>query len=248
MKRGRPAGNRNHDPERNAAAYLAGALGPRARRRFEAHLLACETCWGEVRLGRVGRRLAEGARELAPSHLRETVRASVAAGQSDAGGRRPVRRVAAFAAAAVVGLVALGVVVTASGGQPEPISAAVVAFRENHAPAGGPAHHAAPDLGSAGLALTASAREIMGGLTVDAFTYRSDRGERVMLLISEQEFPEAKGAVQYGGTTHAWEAKADGVTMMCVDEPVSYLLLGGNPDLLRRADDAMGSVHRLATG
>ena len=50
----------NHDPEQLAAAYLAG-MRPRARRRFEAHLLACEPCWQEVSLARRGRELAASA-------------------------------------------------------------------------------------------------------------------------------------------------------------------------------------------
>src|ERR671910_740635 len=54
-----------HEPERLAAAYLAGELGRRQRERFEAHMLACEECWQEVGLGRRGRALAESIREVA---------------------------------------------------------------------------------------------------------------------------------------------------------------------------------------
>ncbi len=67
-----------HDPEANAATYLGGALSPRQARRFEAHLLECESCWQEVTLGRQGRSIMEGARELAPQSLREQVRMAVA--------------------------------------------------------------------------------------------------------------------------------------------------------------------------
>jgi anti-sigma factor RsiW len=70
-------GRRPHDPERNAAEYVTGELSGRARRWFEAHLLRCEDCWREVLLGRVGRRVAEEAREQAPAGLRDRVRASV---------------------------------------------------------------------------------------------------------------------------------------------------------------------------
>ena len=52
-----------HDPQRTAAAYLGGQLPRRHRDRFEAHLLACEDCWGEVQASRRGRALAETARE-----------------------------------------------------------------------------------------------------------------------------------------------------------------------------------------
>lgn len=68
---------RSHDPERNAAEYVSGELSKRATRWFETHLLNCEDCWHEVLLGRLGRRVAEEAREHAPGDLRERVRAAV---------------------------------------------------------------------------------------------------------------------------------------------------------------------------
>ena len=68
---------RAHDPERNAAEYVTGELSTRARRWFEAHLLHCEDCWREVLFGRLGRRVAEEAREQAPAGLRDRVRAAV---------------------------------------------------------------------------------------------------------------------------------------------------------------------------
>jgi anti-sigma factor RsiW len=68
---------RTHDPERNAAEYVSGELSRRATRWFEAHLLHCEDCWREVLLGRLGRRVAEEAREQAPAGLRDRVRAAV---------------------------------------------------------------------------------------------------------------------------------------------------------------------------
>lgn len=68
---------RPHDPERDAAEYVTGELSTRARRWFETHLLHCEDCWREVLLGRLGRRVAEEAREQAPAGLRDRVRAAV---------------------------------------------------------------------------------------------------------------------------------------------------------------------------
>jgi hypothetical protein len=68
---------RQHDPERNAAEYVTGELSRRATRWFESHLLHCEDCWREVLLGRLGRRIAEEAREQAPAGLRDRVRAAV---------------------------------------------------------------------------------------------------------------------------------------------------------------------------
>ena len=68
---------RGHDPELNAALYLASEFGPRARRWFERHLLGCEDCWREVSLGRIGRRMAEELREIAPPKLREDVQSAI---------------------------------------------------------------------------------------------------------------------------------------------------------------------------
>jgi hypothetical protein len=75
--RGHRMRRRPHDPERNAAEYVSGELGRAAVRWLEAHLLDCEDCWREVLLGRVGRAVAEDAREAVPVGLRDRVRAAV---------------------------------------------------------------------------------------------------------------------------------------------------------------------------
>ncbi len=71
--RGRP-----HDSETAAADYLGGGLHPQAVQAFERHLLGCEQCWQEVEAGRIGRWLAESARQVAPLELREQLRAVIA--------------------------------------------------------------------------------------------------------------------------------------------------------------------------
>jgi hypothetical protein len=91
----------NHDPEQLAAAYLT-TMRPRARRRFESHLLACEPCWQEVCLGCRGRQLAQTARDLAPAQLREDIRAAVEATATHPGASpRPFRPATAAAAIAL---------------------------------------------------------------------------------------------------------------------------------------------------
>src|SRR6266508_2775655 len=124
-----------HDPERAAAAYLAGELGPRQRERFEAHVLACDDCWREVTAGRQGRALAESLREVAPQHLRERIRATIAA--APAGRRRRIRLGTRMPA--LMGVVAALVAVAVAGGllalrapapaQPVAITAAVASYR-----------------------------------------------------------------------------------------------------------------------
>lgn len=84
---GRPV---THDSETAAADYLGGGLRPRAVRAFERHLLSCEPCWQEVDAGRVGRRLAESARQVAPPELRERLRAVISS-EVSADASRPGR-------------------------------------------------------------------------------------------------------------------------------------------------------------
>jgi anti-sigma factor RsiW len=236
---------RRHDPEKDAAAYLAGLGRPRARQRFEEHLLECEECWREVRSARLGRALAEHAREVAPASLRDSVRGAV--GLAGAGVRRRRVAVLASAAAVIVLGVAAGWLALTGEGQPEAISAAVAAFRTNQVPAGSPILHDPPDLAAAGLQLEASGHAVMAGLAVDEFSYRSESGQRVMLMLAEEPFPVARGATGHSGTMHRWQAQAEDVSMICADRPMSYLLLGGDPELLRRAEGALG-VAGLATG
>lgn len=83
---------RRHDPERNAAEYVTGELRWRTVRWFEAHLLDCEDCWREVLLGRIGRAVAEDAREPVPVGLRDRVRGNVQLrGDSDRTGEEEER-------------------------------------------------------------------------------------------------------------------------------------------------------------
>jgi hypothetical protein len=81
-----------HDPEINATLYVSGELTRRMRHWFEAHLLECEDCWREVWLARLGRRVAEHAREAAPGSLRDGVRAVVHLSGTDADDRSMWRR------------------------------------------------------------------------------------------------------------------------------------------------------------
>lgn len=73
-----------HDPEINATLYVSGELPRRMRRWFEAHLLECEDCWREVWFARLGRRVAEHAREAAPGSLRDGVRAVIRLSRTEA--------------------------------------------------------------------------------------------------------------------------------------------------------------------
>jgi hypothetical protein len=229
-----------HDPERAAAEYVSGDLRRRARLRFERHILECEDCWREVRVGRTGRRLAEAGRELAPSSLRDSVRAAVALSGEGASRRR--RRLPIIALAiGIAGTVAGGALLLSAERQPGPIEAAVAAYRTGSLPLPEPPTVPAPNLSSEGLELAASGRADLDGLGSEVFVYRGRRGERLYLFLSRSAFPIARDATAHTGTAHGWVATDDGVAMVCADEPVSYLLLG---DDARRLEQLEAAVRR----
>jgi Putative zinc-finger len=211
-----------HDPERSAAAYLAGELSARQRARFEAHLLGCDDCWREVGAGRRGRELAEAVRELAPQHLRDRVRATVEA--TPARPRRPRRLAAAVAAGALAAaLGAGGLVAVGERSQPAPIQAVVARYRAGGAWSPDPSRPPAPRLGD--LVWRGTGRGVVGGVAVVAHTYQDAAGHRVVLLVSDRVFPEAAGARPRpaGG---AWMAEVDGVVLYCAEHPAPSLVVG----------------------
>lgn len=212
-----------HDPERMAAAYLAGELGRRQRERFEAHMLACEECWQEVGLGRRGRALAESMREVAPQRLRERVRATVAA--TPPVGRRARRRsVLAATVAVLVAVAAGGLLVAQRPTQPPAIAAAVASYRTG-VPAWPAAAEPPPARRLGNLTWQASGRGQVDGLPVLAHSYQDAAGRRVVLLRAERVFPEAAGArLMPGGAT--WIAEVDGVVLFCANQPAPSLVMG----------------------
>jgi Putative zinc-finger len=244
-----------HNPERAAAAYLGGELRRRQRERFEAHLLACDDCWGEVQAGRQGRALAESLREATPPHLRDRVRATVevevAAGKAHAGAARPGVRRWWHGAAGLGGVgVALGLVVAvavavtvlARGGaparQPAAITTAVRSYQEGAA-AWQPSRDLPPARLLGGLAWQRSGRGEVAGLPVVVFLYQDAAGDRVLLLRGARPFPQAAGARHTSsGTT--WLAQVDGVAVFCADQPAPSLLLGADQAKVQAAAERLG--------
>jgi hypothetical protein len=229
-----------HDPERAAAVYLAGELGSRQRERFEAHMLGCEDCWREVTAGRDGRALAESLREVAPQHLRERIRATIAA--APAPPRRWVRM------PALLGVVATLVAVGVAGGllvgrerapaQPAPITAAVAGYRAGLSawtPTGEPPP--AHQLGN--LTWQGARRGELAGLPVVAHTYRDAAGHRLVLLVAGQPFPQAVGA-RHASSGATWTAQVNGVVLYCADQPAPSLLLGADQTQVLAAAQRLG--------
>lgn len=224
-----------HDPQRAAGAYLGGELG-RQRERFEAHLLACEACWGEVQAARQGRALAESAREVAPQHLRERVRATIEA--TPAGRRRHVGGWAALAAVIMVAAVAVLLVARQQPAQPAPIAAAVASYQADSTPWSGPADPPRrQQLGE--LRWRGSGRDTLGGLPVVAHRYQDSAGHRILLLQADQSFPTAVGA-HHAAASHTWVTEVDGVVLFCADRPAPLLLVGQDRALVLLAASRLG--------
>lgn len=223
----------SHDPERETAAYLGGVMRARRRTRFERHLLECEDCWREVDTARLGRGVAESARELAPQQLRERVRAALAATAPE---RRRARWPLAVAASVVV-IASAFAAVRLLPQQPAPIAQAVADFREGRLP-GETASAPAPDLSAIGLELAASGSGSLHGLAVDAYAYRATDGDRVLLYLSEEVFPVARGARQRA-PDGPWRASSDGIELLCAQEPHALLALSDDAALLHELGDRL---------
>lgn len=220
----------SHDPERDAAAFLGGAMRARRRRRFESHLLDCEDCWREVAAGRRGRQLAESTRELAPQALRETVRAAVAALPVQ---RRRVGVPLIGVALLVLAAGSFAAVTQLSQDQPPPIARAVADFRQGRMPTEAASGSVAPDLGSLRLSLTSSGSGSLDGLHVDAYSYRDPNGHRLLLYLSEVTFPVAAGARQ-ARSDGPWRARIDDLELLCSSEPHALLAISDDAVLLDR--------------
>jgi hypothetical protein len=240
----------SHDPGQLAAAYLT-TMRPRARRRFEAHLLACEPCWQEVSLARRGRQLAETARDLAPPGLRDDIRAFVtAAATLRAPRQRPRWPIMAAAVTAVAVLAGAIVLVrpwphtrpAPGAAPPAVIAAALASYRAGRLP--GPAVPAepAPALTPLGLGLAGAARGELGGVAVTMFAYRTPSGERLTILVGSRPFPEASHARELGGTEGAWTMRSSGVTIICAQHTHAMLLLGSDPALVRQASALLNAI------
>jgi hypothetical protein len=238
---------RRHDPERDAAAYLAGEMRRRSSALFEAHLLGCEDCWKEVGLARRGRAVAESVRELSRPSLRESVRAAVAL--SGPPNRRLFSGLRVPLAVALVGLAfaaggyGIDRLITSSGpAQPGEISAALDSFRSDQVPAEGAAVRPAPGLASAGLELMHSGHGFVGGQPVDVYYYRGSSGARLFVFQSPEPFPRARGAQDISGPGHRWQATEGDVSMVCGDRPMPYLVLGNQQSTVAAAASVLGAV------
>jgi len=227
----------SHDPDRDAAAFLGGAMRARRATAFEKHLLECEECWREVAEGRRGRALIESVRELAPAGAREDLRAAVAAA-----GTSERERSWLGGAAAAVALLGLGATLLFLRGphQPAAITEAVADFRSGRMPVAAAPKRPTPDLSSAGLHLVGAGSGSVGSLGVDAYAYRDAAGRELLVYLSDLPFPLAAGAVPSDGAGSRWSAHDGDVQLLCAQRPHSMLLVSDQEGVLRSAAIALG--------
>lgn len=227
-----------HEPEKDAAAYLNGAMSPRRRRAFEEHVLVCEDCWSEVDIGRRGRSVAEATRRLAPQSMRERVRAAVSATPV------PKRRWRRRPAAVSMGLIALfiagaaAVVVALPGEeQPRAIGLLIDDFTDE-VDMGNPAPSRLPRrLGD--LELRAAKSGQMYGMTITAHEYSDPAGHKVVVYQADEMFPVAAGAERDRGH-RTWTAEVKGTVLFCADRPIPSLVVGDDVKEVSLAADELG--------
>ena len=231
-----------HDAEQLAAAYLT-TMRRRGRRRYEAHLLACEPCWREVCLARRGRQLAEASREAAPPGLRDEIRAAVTAAATVPADRPHARAPIALAVAITLAMVA-GATMAAlpwHHGPPVPataptvLAAAVASYRDNQLPGTAVPGELAPDLTRLSLHPVAAATGQLDGMPVTTFTYVNAAGARLAIYRSTRPFPEAAEAHALGGEDSAWTMRSSGITVICARGTHTMLLLGSDAALVKQA-------------
>lgn len=229
-----------HDPARDAAAYLDGAMSDRKSEQFEAHLLACADCWQEVTHARTGRAIGESLRELAPQSLREDTRAATQS-ESSSSPRFQLRWLAVAAVAVTLTVIAGATLVRSGQGdrsivqQPESIAQAIMDFQNGRIPAERPVERDAPDLAELGFALSGAGSGEVGNVQVDGFSYQDGAGRRLQLYVSSRPFPEAAGAKMIlDGPSSPWMASSQGIGLLCAQKPFPLLALSEDPDVLQK--------------
>jgi hypothetical protein len=209
---------KKHDPEAAAAGYLGGTTSPRARRRFETHLVECPDCWEEVRLGGLGRGYAEAGRELAPQALRDRIRGEVSLVPA-----RPRIRLR-------IGVGVLALALGAAGGtfallasdQPRAIEALVADFQGDHRLETAVPTALPERLGDLTLVDVVSGE--VDRLSVVGHRYRDAAGHRVTVYRADRAFPMADGARP--GEDQTWRAEVGGAVLLCSDQPFPALVVG----------------------
>ncbi len=225
-----------HDPERSAAAFLAGELSPDELQYFEEHLMGCDECWTEVDAGRRGLRAVESVRELAPSHLRSAVRRSITSAPNASPTRDRRRLIAAVATVVVVSGAAAGALVTRGPVEPPVIAAAVAAYTDDRLPGSDMPKSPPPDLSSLRMTEMGAGAGRIDDMPITAYAYRDHGGRRLVVYVSTTTFPMPGTADMLDGSPEGpWMAHSDGVTVLAARHPHQLLIVGEDEALVHDA-------------
>lgn len=247
-----------HDPELAAATYLGGAMGRRARSRFETHMMGCDDCWAEVGAGRLGRSVAESAREAAPTQLRDRVRGVIEQAATERAHTRrarfatvvrakPFALAGVMATAAVVAIVGVGLSVgvgpgTRGRGEPPVVAAALTAYWTATLPGKTMTNTAVPDLSRLGLSPIGVSAGRLDTMAVDAYAYRDATGARLVVYFGTQSFPRPADAHTVSSLAGSWAATSAGVFMESSKTTRSMLVVGSDERMVAAVDHALNAV------
>jgi len=233
----------HHDPEQLAARFIDGRLGRTERWRFERHLVECRECWGQVQQARAGRSAAESLRVVAPSRVRERVRATPeldSTATAAATQRRSRSGPALVAVAVVLAAVVVGVVTRDADRATGTLPDVVAAYRD---PGTWRAATASPPaLVLAGLRWTATRATAIDDERVLGFTYDGRPGDSVLVVRQAGSLEPPVDADPVAGAD--WRAELDGVTVICTQPPDQYLVIGTDPALVTQAARTLGGLTR----
>ncbi|GAA2379058.1 hypothetical protein GCM10010404_39250 [Nonomuraea africana] len=224
-----------HDPERDAAAYLADELSAWRRLWFERHMLDCHECWSEANTARQGRMLAESLRQVAPPSTRERIRSVADLAQAPDRRRWPSLILASAAAVAIA--IVLALLPRLMEQQPASLVAAAQLLRSGAPTVQQQPGPPVPRIGE--YAWRGTAQRALGEVTATVYSYSAPDGRRILVVASNRQFPRAVNAHDLKPAP-SWMAEIGDVSLFCSDK-------GGTSWLTVAADDAtaLSAGHAL---
>ncbi|MFI0419722.1 hypothetical protein [Spongiactinospora sp. 9N601] len=232
-----------HDPERDAAAYLAGELGALRRLWFERHMLDCRDCWAEATTARQGRILAESLRVVAPPSMRERIRATadLTADLATEPERRRWPYLLLAGAVAMLIAVALTMALRLMT-QPAPLLAAAELQRADaltvHQEPG------PPSMRIGAYTWQGTAQERLDEIPATVYAYATPDGRRMLLITSTRPFPRAAGARDLKPAP-SWLAEVDDASLLCADKDgTSWLAVAADEATVLSAGQALGLTRQ----
>jgi hypothetical protein len=217
-------------------AFLGGGLGPADARRFDEHLLECESCWRAVREDRAGRLAAQLLRHPAPAGLADRVGFAV----EIAALARPQRRASVpsrlglrLAGGGTVLLAALVVLLVLLPGvrrtPPTPTAVqTVVHYAQAIASPAGPARSQADGRRAVPAEVGQPVSVTTDGQRIVLHTWRLG-GMEAVVAVSQRPFPMPAGATAAPGGGMAWYARLGRLGIYCVNGRTSELVAAPVP-------------------